>query len=53
MSPAAPSCLALALLRRGTQRLGEKLTAWHLGTPVEIEVVKMPFFDPAGERLHG
>ncbi len=52
-SPALQQPIALAMLRRGTQRLGEKLTAWHLGTPVEIEVVKMPFFDPAGERLHG
>jgi sarcosine oxidase subunit alpha len=52
-SPALQQPVALALLRRGSQRLGEKLSAWHLGTAVEVEVVKTPFYDPAGERLHG
>jgi sarcosine oxidase subunit alpha len=52
-SPALQQPIALALLKRGTQRLGEKLQAWHLGAAIEAEVVKTPFFDPAGERLHG
>jgi sarcosine oxidase subunit alpha len=51
-SPALQQPIALALLKRGAQRLGEKLTAWHLGSPVEVEVVKTPFYDPAGERLN-
>ena len=52
-SPALQQPIALALLKRGTQRLGETLTAWHLGTSVPVEVVKTLFVDPAGERLHG
>jgi sarcosine oxidase subunit alpha len=52
-SPALQQPIALALLKRGTQRVGEKLQAWHLGSAIEAEVVKTPFFDPAGERLHG
>jgi len=52
-SPALKQPIALALLRRGTHRLGEKLGAWHLGKSVEVEVVKTPFFDPQGARVHG
>jgi sarcosine oxidase subunit alpha len=52
-SPALQQPIALALLKRGTQRMGEKLQAWHLGAAIEAEVVKTPFFDAAGERLHG
>jgi sarcosine oxidase subunit alpha len=51
-SPALQQPIALAMLKRGTQRVGEQLKAWHLGKPVAVEVVKTPFFDPAGERLH-
>lgn len=51
-SPALQQPIALALLKRGTQRLGEKLTAWHLGKPIAVEVVKTPFYDPTGERLN-
>lgn len=52
-SPALNQPIALALLRRGTHRLGERLGAWHLGKAVEVEVVRTPFFDPRGERVHG
>ncbi len=52
-SPALQQPIALALLKRGTQRLGEKLQAWHLGAAIPVEVVATPFFDPKGERLHG
>lgn len=52
-SPTLDQPVALAMLRRGTQRVGEKLSAWHLGRSVEVEVVATPFFDPAGERAHG
>jgi sarcosine oxidase subunit alpha len=52
-SPMLGHPVALAMLRRGRQRVGEQLTAYHLGRPVAVEVVKTPFFDPAGERLHG
>ena len=52
-SPVLGHTVALAMLRRGRQRLGERLTAYHLGRPIAVEVVRTPFFDPAGERLHG
>jgi sarcosine oxidase subunit alpha len=52
-SPALQQPIALAMLKRGTQRLGEKLSAWHLGKSIAVEVVKTPFVDPTGERLHG
>ena len=52
-SPALQQPVALAMLKRGGQRLGERLQAWHLGRMVEAEVVKTPFFDPTGERLRG
>jgi sarcosine oxidase, subunit alpha len=52
-SPTLGQPVALGMLRRGTQRMGERLGAWHLGQSVEVEVVKTPFFDPAGERAHG
>ena len=51
-SPILGHPVALAMLRRGRQRLGEHITAYHLGRPMVAEVVRTPFFDPAGERLH-
>ncbi|MGM9482011.1 2Fe-2S iron-sulfur cluster-binding protein [Roseateles sp. NT4] len=45
--------VALAMLRHGSARLGERLRIHHLETEIEAQVVKTPFFDPAGERLHG
>ena len=52
-SPALRHPVALAMLQRGSQRIGEKLRVYHLGTEIEAEVVKTPFFDPKGERLNG
>ena len=52
-SPALQQPIALGMVRGGTQRIGETLTAWHLGAAIATEIVKTPFFDPAGERLHG
>ncbi|MBL8323347.1 MAG: (2Fe-2S)-binding protein [Rubrivivax sp.] len=52
-SPNLNHPVALAMLRRGASRTGERITWWHMGTPVEAEVVKTPFIDPGGERLHG
>jgi sarcosine oxidase, subunit alpha len=45
--------VALGLLARGAQRLGDRVRVHHLGTAVEAVVVKAPFIDPAGERLNG
>jgi sarcosine oxidase, subunit alpha len=52
-SPELRRPVALAMLARGSQRLGEKLRVHHLGSIVDAEVVKAPFVDPDGERLHG
>jgi sarcosine oxidase, subunit alpha len=52
-SPELGAPVALGLLARGTQRLGEKIRVHHLGKVIDAEVVKAPFIDPAGERLHG
>jgi len=52
-SPELRRPVALAMLARGSQRLGEKLRVHHLGSIVDAEVVKAPFVDPDGDRLHG
>jgi sarcosine oxidase, subunit alpha len=52
-SPELGAPVALAMLARGTQRLAEKVRVHHLGTIIDAEVVKAPFIDPSGHRLHG
>jgi sarcosine oxidase subunit alpha len=52
-SPELGAPVALGLLARGTQRLGEKIRVHHLGKVIDAEVVKAPFIDPTGDRLHG
>jgi sarcosine oxidase subunit alpha len=52
-SPVLGHPVALALLKRGGQRMGERVTAYHLGRPFAADVVKTPFFDVAGDRLKG
>ncbi|MEO7939863.1 MAG: 2Fe-2S iron-sulfur cluster-binding protein [Burkholderiaceae bacterium] len=52
-SPALQQPIALAMVKRGTERIGERLQAWYLGKMTEAELVRAPFFDPSGERLHG
>jgi sarcosine oxidase subunit alpha len=52
-SPELKRPVALGMLARGTQRLGEKIRIHHLGNVIDAEVVKAPFIDPKGERLHG
>ena len=52
-SPALNQPIALAMLKRGGERLGERLRVHDLASEIEAEVVRTPFFDPAGERLHG
>ncbi len=52
-SPTLGYPVALAMLQRGNQRLGERITLYHLGQAIQAEVVKTPFLDPKGERLHG
>jgi sarcosine oxidase, subunit alpha len=52
-SPELKRPVALGMLARGTQRLGEKIRVHHLGDIIAAEVVKAPFIDPEGARLHG
>ena len=52
-SPVLGHPVALGMLTRGSQRLGEAVTVWHLGKPIEAVVARTPFFDAQGERLHG
>ncbi len=53
LSPALGHPVALALLTRGSQRLGERVRVYHLGTETLAQVVKTPFVDPEGRRVHG
>jgi sarcosine oxidase subunit alpha len=52
-SPELQRPVALGMLMRGSVRLGERISIHHLGKLIEAEVVKAPFIDPKGERLHG
>ena len=51
-SPELNAPVALAMLARGAERLGERVRLHHLGTTIEATVVKTPFIDPTGARLH-
>jgi sarcosine oxidase subunit alpha len=52
-SPELGRPVALGMLARGAQRVGERIAVHHLGTVIEAEVVQAPFIDPTGERLRG
>jgi sarcosine oxidase, subunit alpha len=52
-SPILRHPVALAMLRGGNLRMGERITAFHMGKPIAVEVVKTSFFDPQGARLNG
>ncbi len=52
-SPVLGHPVALGMLARGQSRIGEFITVWHLGSPIEAEVAQTPFYDPAGERVNG
>jgi len=53
LSPALGHPIALALLTRGAERIGERVRVYHLGGETLAQVVKTPFFDPEGRRVHG
>jgi sarcosine oxidase subunit alpha len=53
MSAVLARPIALAMLKGGAARTGERVRVHHLGKTIEAEVVTAPFVDPAGERLHG
>jgi sarcosine oxidase subunit alpha len=52
-SPELGAPVALGMLARGTQRLGEKIRVHHLGKVIDAEVVRAPFIDPLLKRLNG
>ena len=52
-SPELGAPVALGMLARGAARLGERIRVHHLGERIDAIVVKAPFIDPAGSRLHG
>jgi sarcosine oxidase subunit alpha len=51
-SPALGKTIALALLRGGRARLGEKVALHDLGRTCDATVVSPTFLDPEGKRLH-
>lgn len=53
MSPTLKRPLAMALVKRGTSRMGEHVRAWHLGQWRSARIVDPRFYDPAGARLNG
>jgi sarcosine oxidase subunit alpha len=53
ISPVLGYPIALAMLANGRQRIGARITAYHLGRAIDAEVVTTPFVDPDGARLHG
>jgi sarcosine oxidase, subunit alpha len=52
-SPTLRRSLAMALIERGTQRLGETVRVWHLGSTRLARIADARFFDAEGERLRG
>ena len=53
LSPALGQPIALALLARGSQRIGEQVRVYHLGVETVARVVQTPFVDREGRRVHG
>lgn len=52
-SPLLGHPVALAMLARGSERVGESVQVHHLGSTIEATVVKVPFVDAEGLRLQG
>jgi sarcosine oxidase, subunit alpha len=52
-SPELGHPVALALLSAGSRRTGERVLVHYLGVTTEAAVVKTPFIDPEGRRVHG
>lgn len=53
VSPTLNRPIALALLEAGGSRMGEALTAFHLGETRSVQVTPACAFDPEGGRLNG
>ncbi len=52
-SPTLGEPVALALLKRGRARMGERIGVWSDGHAWQAEVCSPVFYDPPGERLRG
>lgn len=52
LSPALGRPHALAMVRDGRARLGEKVAVWHLGQQMQALIVAPCAFDPGGERMN-
>ncbi|KRB85564.1 hypothetical protein ASE00_01850 [Sphingomonas sp. Root710] len=52
LSPTLGRPLAMALIERGTARIGETVRISDLGTTRNARIVDSRFYDPAGERLN-
>ena len=54
-SPTLGHMIALALVKRGGERSGERLRAWDAvrGGDIEVEIAHPVFVDPEGARLRG
>lgn len=52
-SPTLGRPVAMALIERGTQRMGAEVRVWNLGDWRAARIVDPRFYDPAGERTHG
>jgi sarcosine oxidase subunit alpha len=50
-SPELGRPIALAMLLRGSARIGERVGVHHLDRTIEADVVSTPFIDPQGLRL--
>ena len=53
LSPELGMPIALAMLKGGSQRMGEEVRVHHLGTSIAARVTQLPFVDPSGARVHG
>ena len=51
-SPTLGRPVALALVERGGERMGEAVRIWDLGTWRAAKIADVRFYDPSGERLH-
>jgi sarcosine oxidase subunit alpha len=53
MSPTLGKTIGLALLERGTDRMGEIIQLYDEGQIVAARIVESSFYDPDGERMRG
>jgi sarcosine oxidase subunit alpha len=52
-SPVLGRSVGLALLERGSARLGEQVTIFDAGRTARARIVRPVFYDPDGARMNG